>query len=898
MHLIGKKAGAVTIAALLATPWLLATRPSPAEARPAPCPGGHYLIAAAPRSSRGPMLASGAVTLDGRTVSLSTGCSGAVRMRHAKGGRLGAGGTRVLATLSSCASVGGKVRFKAGIDGTCRSMWGSIATRKGRSHFEAELSLCGNGMIDDDEECDGSPCAGGAGCDACRCDLGPIPGPGCTPGVDPGCASGGAGSTTTTTTTLVDGGGSTTSTTSGGVGTTITSTTLSPTTTTLPRDPFKCYKLRESGAGRFQPGPLNLVDQFGSASTVVHGAERLCNPVDEDGAGVSDPTAHLMCYDLAGEPGFVRRSVVIRNRFGDQTLTLVRPDSLCVPAETDGVQSTLDLDRFKCYRVAQQRGEKFSPRGEMLADQFETRATTVQKPVLFCNPVDANGEGNADAENHLTCYRIPAPLDFVPRDVSVEDEFTVQQVRAFRGTCRKVALLCVPSLENPGGGTTTTTFPETPTTSSTSTSSTTSSTGPGGASTTSTSSTSTVTSPVPSTTSSSIVGGCGNGMVDGNEECDDGNSDPNDGCTNSCTICGNENVTAPETCDDGNTQVDDNCPEDCQIGACTPTAEAVQTITIIASRPDLTSIRFLLDYPDGQVALAGGPGPDLPPGTITDTPIQPTPFDLEHAVRVVVAADFTFDTTTIAKVNFLGCTGQPVPSASDYRCIVIDASDASFNNVAGVTCAVSTGESTTTTSSTSTTSSAPAATSSSTTTTASTTITTTSVASSTTLPTPSTTTTSSSSTTSTTAPSGIQCSANGIDVTVGLDYPLQTVGGVSAILLKTSYAPPLGIPGTGSESSVRARVTNLAGTSSSLSVSDKDTNADTVDDLFQATARKTQGSLDPGPVFKVRFDCPAGTNVSPASFPCTQEQSTDLSGLPFVPELAALIKCAVTLSAP
>ena len=178
-------------------------------------------------------------------------------------------------------------------------------------------------------------------------------------------------------------------------------------------------------------------------------------------------------------------------------------------------------------------------------------------------------------------------------------------------------------------------------------------------------------------------------MVDGNEECDDGNSDPNDGCTNSCTICGNENVTAPETCDDGNTQVDDNCPEDCQIGACTPTAEAVQTITIIASRPDLTSIRFLLDYPDGQVALAGGPGPDLPPGTITDTPIQPTPFDLEHAVRVVVAADFTFDTTTIAKVNFLGCTGQPAPSASDYRCIVIDASDSGFNNVTGVTCAVS-----------------------------------------------------------------------------------------------------------------------------------------------------------------------------------------------------------------
>ena len=194
----------------------------------------------------------------------------------------------------------------------------------------------------------------------------------------------------------------------------------------------------------------------------------------------------------------------------------------------------------------------------------------------------------------------------------------------------------------------------------------------------------------PTTSTSTLPSTCGNGMTEGTEECDDGNTNSNDGCTNFCTICGNSNVTAPETCDDGNNLLDDNCPEDCQIGACAPTANTVQTITITASRPDLTSIRFLLDYPDGQVALPGGPGPDLPPGTLTDTPGDPTPFDLEHAVRIVVAAGFTFDTTTIGKLNFLGCTGQPVPSAADYHCIVIDASDGSFNNVTGVTCTVST----------------------------------------------------------------------------------------------------------------------------------------------------------------------------------------------------------------
>ena len=65
---------------------------------------------------------------------------------------------------------------------------------------------------------------------------------------------------------------------------------------------------------------------------------------------------------------------------------------------------------------------------------------------------------------------------------------------------------------------------------------------------------------------------------------------------------------------------------------------------------------------------------------------------------------------------------------------------------------------------------------------------------------------------------------------------------------------------------------------------------------LQAAARKTQGSLDPGPVFRVRFDCAAGTNVSPTAFSCQQEQATDLSGSPFATELSNLIGCVVALS--
>jgi hypothetical protein len=133
---------------------------------------------------------------------------------------------------------------------------------------------------------------------------------------------------------------------------------------------------------------------------------------------------------------------------------------------------------------------------------------------------------------------------------------------------------------------------------------------------------------------------------------------------------------------------------------------------------------------------------------------------------------------------------------------------------------------------------------------------------------------------------------------VSLDYPLQIVGGVSAIFLKLNYPAPLVIPGTGTEATVRQRVTNLAGTGSSVSsIADRDTNTNGVDDQLQAAARKTQGSLDPGAVFRARFDCAAGTNVSLTAFSCQQEQATDLSGSPFAPELSNLIGCVVALSA-
>ncbi len=68
---------------------------------------------------------------------------------------------------------------------------------------------------------------------------------------------------------------------------------------------------------------------------------------------------------------------------------------------------------------------------------------------------------------------------------------------------------------------------------------------------------------------------CGDGEVEGSEECDDGNTTGGDGCSATCAIeppdpvCGNGILEAGEDCDDGNTTGGDCCPAGCvRVSAC------------------------------------------------------------------------------------------------------------------------------------------------------------------------------------------------------------------------------------------------------------------------------------------------------------------------------------------
>lgn len=85
-----------------------------------------------------------------------------------------------------------------------------------------------------------------------------------------------------------------------------------------------------------------------------------------------------------------------------------------------------------------------------------------------------------------------------------------------------------------------------------------------------------------------LTNSCGDGMLDTNEECDDGNTINDDGCSSTCKketsstppvstpVCGNRIVETGEGCDDGNTLNGDGCSSYCQV----ETTQPVQTTPV------------------------------------------------------------------------------------------------------------------------------------------------------------------------------------------------------------------------------------------------------------------------------------------------------------------------------
>jgi len=98
-------------------------------------------------------------------------------------------------------------------------------------------------------------------------------------------------------------------------------------------DHFTCYAVRPKDP--FQQRTVSLSDQFEVERATVLRPLSLCAPVEKNGVKIRDSVTHLTCYAIQDrrrteKPG--GRLVVTRNQLGVETLTVLRPQSLCVPS--------------------------------------------------------------------------------------------------------------------------------------------------------------------------------------------------------------------------------------------------------------------------------------------------------------------------------------------------------------------------------------------------------------------------------------------------------------------------------------------------------------------------------------------------------------------------------------
>ncbi len=153
---------------------------------------------------------------------------------------------------------------------------------------------------------------------------------------------------------------------------------------------------------------LDLIDHFSNA-------------VDKNGGGILDPNAHLVWYRIENPQKQPARTLRIENQFGNKQYLIIRTARyLLVPAEkVGGGGAPGPLDHYKCYNVTRALAVNATVN---LVDQFNTESVTVRKAKWFCNPVDKNGEGIINVEDHLVFYDIVPQTPF-STSVTAVDQF-------------------------------------------------------------------------------------------------------------------------------------------------------------------------------------------------------------------------------------------------------------------------------------------------------------------------------------------------------------------------------------------------------------------------------------------------------------------------------------------
>jgi hypothetical protein len=99
------------------------------------------------------------------------------------------------------------------------------------------------------------------------------------------------------------------------------------------KEHFRCVRVkRTKGTAAFVKRTVSVVDQFGTRQVQVIRPLTLCAPADKNGEGIVNPDNHLVCYKAFGTPRHSVDGVQAANQFGNLDLKLSREEELCVPS--------------------------------------------------------------------------------------------------------------------------------------------------------------------------------------------------------------------------------------------------------------------------------------------------------------------------------------------------------------------------------------------------------------------------------------------------------------------------------------------------------------------------------------------------------------------------------------
>jgi len=217
--------------------------------------------------------------------------------------------------------------------------------------------------------------------------------------------------------------------------------------TSLKLDHFWCYIISQEETA--DPNtPATLTDQFQTAMVSIGTPLQFCNPVTKtigtEVTPIVNENDHLTMYNLQNAaPLPTAQTLTATNQFGSTQLTVDKATTLMVPTQKllENLRFPTRLDHFLCYQVT---GPSIA-QPVSLTDQFQTEDVTLEKPVLFCNPVEKSivGQKTTRIQNpsaHLLCYNIRLPQSTTSRQVPMQN-----QIEADTFTVTTTQMVCAPS---------------------------------------------------------------------------------------------------------------------------------------------------------------------------------------------------------------------------------------------------------------------------------------------------------------------------------------------------------------------------------------------------------------------------------------------------------------------